>query len=150
MNDNSEFRTVLQQVGLRYTWQRQAVWDEIKSTDEHRDADDIFIALKQGGYSLSRATVYRTIDVLVSHGLVRKLELGDGRMRLEHKLDNQHHDHLICEYCGRIVEFVDPDIESLQTEIAAQHGFTLSRHVHQLYGKCTAYPDCDHYKSQDR
>ncbi len=147
MGLDREFRTVLKKEGMRHTWQRQAVWDEIKSTDGHRDADDIFISLKRGGYPISRATVYRTIDVLVSHGLVRKLDIGEGRMRLEHRLDNNHHDHLICEQCGKIIEFVNEDIEKLQTEIAAEHGFTLTRHVHQLFGHCKDYPNCDNNKS---
>ncbi|MFQ6614859.1 MAG: Fur family transcriptional regulator [Fidelibacterota bacterium] len=150
MKLNQQFRDILREEGMRHTWQRQAIWDEIKSTDEHRDADDIFLGLKQAGYPISRATVYRTIDVLVSHGLVRKLDIGEGRMRLEHKLDSQHHDHLICENCGRIIEFVNPEIEALQSEISTAHGFALSHHVHQLFGRCLAYPDCEYYRSQNR
>ncbi|NOZ75948.1 MAG: transcriptional repressor [FCB group bacterium] len=150
MTINQEFRDVLREEGMRHTWQRQAVWDEIKSNDEHRDADDIFICLKQAGYPISRATVYRTIDVLVSHGLVRKLDIGEGRMRLEHKLDSHHHDHLICENCGRIIEFISPEIEALQSKISSAHGFALTHHVHQLFGRCLSYPDCDYYRSQNR
>ncbi|RMF07313.1 MAG: transcriptional repressor [Candidatus Neomarinimicrobiota bacterium] len=150
MDENQEFISILRAEGLRYTWQRQAIWDEIKSTDEHRDADDIYLSLKQAGKTISRATVYRTIDVLVKYGFIRKLEFGEGRMRLEHKLDPAHHDHLVCENCGRIIEFVDDRIEDLQTAVCQQHGFQLTRHVHQLFARCQAYPDCEYYQSQHR
>ena len=68
----------LQNEGLRYTSQRQIVWDEICKTDDHRDAEEIYFTIKQSGKKVSRATVYRTIDVLVKNNLVRKLKLGDG------------------------------------------------------------------------
>ena len=97
----------LQNEGLRYTSQRQIVWDEICKTDDHRDAEEIYITIRQGGKKVSRATVYRTIDVLLKNNLVRKLELGDGRKRYENKLDSSHHDHIICIQCCRINEFMD-------------------------------------------
>ena len=104
----------LKNEGLRYTSQRQIVWDEICKTDDHRDAEDIYFKIKTSGQKVSRATVYRTIDILVKNNLVRKLELGDGRNRYENKLDSSHHDHIICIQCGRIDEFMDENIEKLQ------------------------------------
>ena len=92
--------------------------------------------MKKKGKSISRATVYRTIDLLVKNNLVRKLELGDGRARYESKMNSSHHDHLICMDCGDILEFVDDEIESKQEEIALQNGFVLKKHIHQLFGSC--------------
>ena len=126
----------LQNEGLRYTSQRQIVWDEICKTDDHRDAEEIYFKIKQGGHKVSRATVYRTIDVLVKNNLVRKLELGDGRNRYENKLDSSHHDHIVCIQCGRIDEFMDENIEKLQDEIAKKYHFKIVRHIHQLFGIC--------------
>ena len=74
-----KLKKALSKEGLRYTEQRQAVWDELCSNDEHRDAEEIYLSLKGHGLKASRATVYRTIDVLVKNDLVRKLELGDGK-----------------------------------------------------------------------
>ena len=88
------------------------------------------------GQKVSRATVYRTIDVLVKNNLVRKLELGDGRNRYENKLDSSHHDHIICIQCGKINEFMDEDIENLQDEIAKKYQFKIVRHIHQIFGLC--------------
>jgi Fur family ferric uptake transcriptional regulator len=136
MDRTAALKAVLKRENLRYTPQRKAVWDELCSSDEHRNAEDIYLALRGNGVRVSRATVYRTIDVLVRHGMVRKLDLGEGRSRYEHKLDPTHHDHLICINCGQIVEFVNTGIERLQEEVARQHQFQLKRHIHQLFGLC--------------
>ena len=124
---------VLRKEGLRYTAQRQAVWDEIKKSNEHRDAEDIYLQLKSKNNNVSRATVYRTIDVLVKNHLVRKMDLGDGRNLFEPRLDDEHHDHMICLDTGKIIEFYDEDLENLQDKIAEKHGYEIVRHVHQLF-----------------
>ena len=126
---------VLRKEGLRFTSQRQAVWDEIKKSEEHRDAEDIYLQLKSNNHNVSRATVYRTIDVLVKNQMVRKMDLGDGRNLFEPRIDDEHHDHMICLDTGRIIEFFDEDLEDLQDKIAEKHGYKVVRHVHQLFVK---------------
>ena len=123
---------VLRKEGLRYTSQRQAVWDEIKKSEEHRDAEDIYLELKSNNHNVSRATVYRTIDVLVKNQMVRKMDLGDGRNLFEPRIDDEHHDHMICLDTGKIIEFFDEELEDLQDKIAEKHGYKVVRHVHQL------------------
>ena len=132
-----QLKRVLKKEGLRYTQQRQSVWDELCATDDHRDAEEIYLAIRQSGLNVSRATVYRTIDVLVKNRMVRKLELGDGRARYEHKVNATHHDHLICIQCGKIEEFMDEVIESRQDEIVKKFGYKLVRHIHQLFIICS-------------
>ncbi len=136
MNKYSVLKEVLKDNGLRYTQQRQTVWDELCSTSDHRDAEDIYVTLVRNGLSVSRATVYRTIEVLVKKGLARKLDIGDGRSRYEMRQDNSHHDHMICVNCGRIEEFVDLRIEELQKDVAVRNSFILKTHKLQLYGLC--------------
>ena len=126
---------VLRKEGLRYTSQRQAVWDEIKKSEEHRDAEDIYLQLKSNNHNVSRATVYRTIDVLVKNQMVRKMDLGDGRNLFEPRIDDEHHDHMICLDTGKIIEFFDEELEDLQDKIAEKHGYKVVRHVHQLFVK---------------
>ena len=126
---------VLRKEGLRYTSQRQAVWDEIKKSEEHRDVEDIYLQLKSNNYNVSRATVYRTIDVLVKNNMVRKMDLGDGRNLFEPSIDDEHHDHMICLDTGKIIEFFDEELEELQDKIAEKHGYKVVRHVHQLFVK---------------
>ena len=126
---------ILRKEGLRYTSQRQAVWDEIKKSEEHRDAEDIYLQLKSNNHNVSRATVYRTIDVLVKNQMVRKMDLGDGRNLFEPRIDDEHHDHMICLDTGKIIEFFDEELEDLQDKIAEKHGYKVVRHVHQLFVK---------------
>lgn len=129
-------KNVLQSEGLRFTKQRESVWEEILSTDDHRDADEIYMAIRKKGTAVSRATVYRTIDVLVKNNMVRKLDVGIGPSKFEHKMDALHHDHIICIQCGRIEEFMVDRIEELQDQVAEEYGFKLVRHIHQLFGLC--------------
>jgi len=136
MASPNQLKKALKKEGLRYTQQRQSIWNEMCATDEHRDAEEIYLSLRNEGMSVSRATVYRTIDVLVKNNLVRKLELGDGRARYEHKMDLEHHDHLICVQCGKIEEFMDETIEEIQEKIVNELGFKLIRHIHQLFVIC--------------
>jgi len=137
MNDsnNQIFKEILRKEGLRYTKQRQAVWDEIQSSQEHRDAEDIYMSIRNNGVNVSRATVYRTIDVLVKNRMVRKMDVGDGRNRYEPRLDKAHHDHMICIETGKIIEFYNEELEGLQEKIAEENGYVLVRHIHQLFVK---------------
>ena len=124
---------ILKSEGLRYTEQRKAIWDEIRNSNEHRDAEDIYLKLKSNGVSVSRATVYRTIDVLVKNRLVRKMDVGEGRSLFEPRLDDKHHDHMICIDTGNIIEFYNEELENLQDNIAKENGYEVVRHVHQLF-----------------
>ncbi len=129
-------KETLQKEGLRYTQQRQEIWNELRSSNEHRDAEEIFFTLRKRGFIVSRATVYRTIDVLVKNKLIDKLDIGDGRARFEYNEKYVHHDHLVCTRCGKIVEFYNNEIEELQKEIAKQYNFKLLDNSHQLFGIC--------------
>ena len=137
MNHVDTLKNVLKNEGLRYTQQRQIIWDEIRNSSEHRDAEEIYFEIKtKNQIKVSRATVYRTIDVLVKNKLVRKLELGDGKALYENKIDEAHHDHMICVQCGRIEEFVNDDIEKIQDEIVKSFDYKMIRHIHQLFVLC--------------
>ena len=135
INHIETLKNILKNEGLRYTKQRQGIWDEIRSSSEHRDAEEIYLHLNNNNIKVSRATVYRTIDVLVKNNLVRKMELGDGRALYEHKLNEEHHDHIICVETGKIIEFYNEDLENLQEDIVKKYGYKLVRHVHQLFVK---------------
>jgi len=136
MNDIDILKKVLIREGLRYTQQRQIIWDEIRNSSNHRDAEEIYLIIKKKNkIKVSRATVYRTIDVLVKNNLVRKMELGDGRALYEHKFEEEHHDHMICVETGKITEFYNEKLEELQEEIVKDQGYELVRHVHQLFVK---------------
>ena len=132
----NRFKEALKKEGLKYTPQRTAVLEEIIKDKGHRESEEIYLALKKRGQHVSRATVYRTMDILVNNDFARKMNLGDGRARYESKVNSPHHDHLVCMDCGLIIEFMDQKIEDLQDEIAIQYEFQLKRHIHQLFGLC--------------
>jgi Fur family ferric uptake transcriptional regulator len=134
-SQKDKFDNILRKSGLRYTPQRQAVLDELNRTDDHRDVEEIYFSLKERDLNVSRATVYRTLEILVNHQLVRRLDLGEGKYRFESR-KRKHHDHIICLDCNKIMEFVNERIEELQDEIAKEYGFSLTKHVHQLFGRC--------------
>ena len=136
MNNTDTLKQILHKENLRYTQQRQEVWDEICASDEHQDAENIYNSLRKRQIKVSRATVYRTIHVLVKNNLVRRLNLDDGRSRFENKVGIEHHDHIVCLDCRKIVEFMDETIEKMQIRIAKEQGFEIVRHVHQLFGRC--------------
>ena len=132
----SNFKDVLKKGGLKITPQRIAVLEEIMKDKGHRESEDVYMAIKTRKTHVSRATVYRTLDILVQHGFARKLNLGDGRARYETKIDSPHHDHMICNNCGKIIEFINHEIEKIQEDIAKHHQFKLQQHIHQLFGIC--------------
>ena len=132
----NRFKLALRAESLRMTSQRLAVLEDILASEGHRECDDIFLSLREKGIPVSRATIYRTLDILEQVGFVRKLDIGDGRFRYENKLAQSHHDHFICLECGRIIEFVDRGIERLQENLSREHDFQLVRHIHLLFGIC--------------
>ncbi len=132
----NRFKLALRAESLRLTSQRLAVMEDILASEGHRECDDIFLSLRERGIPVSRATIYRTLDVLEQVGFVRKMDIGDGRFRYENKLAQSHHDHLICLECGRIIEFVDRGIDRRQENLSREHDFQLIRHIHLLFGIC--------------
>ena len=128
-------KSVLIKEKLRLTDQRIAIWNQIQNSKKHMDVEEIFSLLKTKKKIVSRATIYRTLDVLVRNRLIRKMDVGDGYSLYEPRLDNDHHDHMICEDTGDIIEFFSEELELLQEKIAREHGYTVIRHTHQLFVK---------------
>jgi Fur family ferric uptake transcriptional regulator len=122
---------------LKITPQRRKIVDMLlKSEGHHLSAEEFHMRLKNAGVNVGQATIYRTLKLLCASGLARDVRFGDGVSRYELEYGNDHHDHLICEACGRQLEVVDKDIERLQELLAIRHGFTLTSHRMDLYGIC--------------
>jgi Fur family transcriptional regulator, ferric uptake regulator len=134
--ERQQFLELLRGRGQRVTGERLALFDEIFSQHGHIDAEALFGAMKARGLKISRATVYRNLDLLVECGLARKQRLGSRGFLYEHVHPGQQHDHLVCTGCGRVVEFVSPGIAALQAEICRAHGFVPARHTLQITGLC--------------
>ena len=136
VREKERFLQFLRGRGQRVTAERLALFDEIFSQHGHIDAEQLLSAMKARGLKISRATVYRNLDLLVESGLARKQRLGSRGFLYEHVHAGQHHDHLVCTGCGRVVEFVSPGIAALQAEICRAHGFVPMRHTLQIAGLC--------------
>lgn len=138
-NIKERFELTLKREGQRLTHQRQEVFERIFATHEHFTAEGLYQALRQtSGGKVSRATVYRTLDLLERGGFVNSFNTGLGEKVYEHIAGHDHHDHMVCRACGMIVEFVDARIERLQAENARRHGFKILRHILRLEGLCQA------------
>jgi len=125
----------LLQKGLKRSGQREVILEALEKSKKHLSVDDIFAVVHNRHPDIGRATVYRTVKVLQDAGLVSELAL-EGRSRFEIEWKREHHDHFICESCGSIFEFVNPEIERLQDESAAEIDFAITRHKHQIFGLC--------------
>ncbi|RAJ97692.1 Fur family ferric uptake transcriptional regulator [Larkinella arboricola] len=125
--------------GLRRSLERFAILEEVYSRDDHFDAEDLYQAMHQRSFAVSRATVYNTLDVLVDCGLVRKNQFGDEdntKSRFEKGLGRQQHAHLICVNCHRVIEFCDPRLQLIKTTVGDTMQFQVESHSLVFYGEC--------------
>ncbi len=130
------FRQFLATEGLKLTNERVALIEEIFSTHYHFEADELLAKMKTKGLKISRATVYRTLELLVKSGMVRRVHLGEDHYHYEHVTADSHHDHLICTTCGTVIEFNDEELEKRQMEICERKRFTPTFHNLQILGLC--------------
>jgi Fur family ferric uptake transcriptional regulator len=140
LQERERFIAFIRERGQRVTSERLTLLDEIFAQHGHIDAEHLLESLRSRGAKISRATVYRNLELLVECGLVHKQRLGRDRHLYEHVHAGQRHDHLVCAECGRVVEFISPGIAAMQTEICRAHGFRPERHALQITGLCNA---CD-------
>lgn len=119
--------------GLRMTEQRRVIVAVLQQSDDHPDVEELYSRASSVDSGISIATVYRTVKLFEETGILERLEFGDGRARYE-DAERNHHDHLIDLHTGKVIEFVDPEIEALQERIAAKLGYDLRGHKLELYG----------------
>ncbi len=129
---------------LRKTTERYAVLDELYKLpqDDHIDVETLFLKMRNKEYTISRATVYNSIDLLVDCGLVVKHNFKDKNALYEPALTYEHHDHLVCNDCLKIKEFLDPDIENIKDRVGKSLGSQIKLHSLVFYGDCTI-TDCE-------
>jgi len=128
----------LRRSGFRWTSQRALIVRAALATHDHFTAEQLLELCRKQDPKVSRATVYRTLAVLEDSGFVEGLETGDGGRRFEHVLGHEHHDHMVCLSCERIIEFRDDELERRQELAAEKVGFQIQRHSLRLYGQCKA------------
>ncbi|OWU83724.1 Fur family transcriptional regulator [Oceanicola sp. 22II-s10i] len=119
--------------GLRMTGPRRVIAEVLDTSRDHPDVEELHARANARDNRISLATVYRTVKLFEEQGILEKVDFGDGRARYE-DAERDHHDHLIDLDTGRVIEFVDPEIEKLQERIAAKLGYELRGHRLELYG----------------
>lgn len=132
------FSEFLKTKGLKFTRPRRELLEKIFSMHDHFTADQLLDRLKTERVAASKATVYRTLAVMLECELLTSHDFGEGARYYEHTFGHEHHDHLFCLRCKRIVEFRDNRIESLQDQVALEAGFQIVSHSLKLYGLCAA------------
>ena len=130
---------------LKLTKQREIILEAFLESD-HISAEDLHREISKRNVHVGLATIYRTLNLLCEIGIGEQRYFGDIKTVYDNVARKKHHDHLICEKCGKIIEFESPDIERLQEEMAKKHGFTLNRHRLELYGNCSDWENCDDFK----
>lgn len=131
-------KKIIRDLGLKVTDQRLLILEVVRRGPNHFTAQDVFEAVVAKNPSVGFATVYRFLRTLSEQNYVSEIRLGGMPARYEWAAKD-HHDHLTCTSCNRIVEFENHEIERLQEKVAKEFGFVLNHHVLELYGTCS---DC--------
>ena len=133
-----KLRNIVKKKGLKQSNQRENIVAILFKAKKHLTPEEILLELKKDGISMGLATIYRTLSLLEKEGMVNTISFGQEGKKYE--LDRgEHHDHMICIECGKIIEFFDPQMEAIQERIAQKNGFKILSHQMNLYGLC---PDC--------
>ena len=119
--------------GVKLTEQRRIIAQVMSKSNDHPDVDELYMRVSKIDPKISIATVYRTVKLFEESGILAKHEFKGSKARYE-ELNEGHHDHLIDVKTGKIIEFVDHEIEKLQKKVAEKHGYKLVDHKLELYG----------------
>ncbi len=135
--DNKE----LKKAGLKVTLPRVKILEILETVPQrHMSAEDVYRALLDSDEEIGLATVYRVLTQFEAAGLVRRHNFEGGSAVFELD-DGSHHDHIVCQQCGEVVEFFDEIIEERQHAVAEKHGFEIGEHALVIYGNCVR-EDC--------
>jgi Fur family ferric uptake transcriptional regulator len=137
---DQKFEYYLRKKNLKLTQERRDILDEMSGSDRHFGPEELLLQLRDKGKRVSRATIYRTLDLLVNSGVVKRVCLGPQQFYYESiAKKEQRHSHLVCLKCGKIVEFSDEVAEGRITQICRENEFKMTSRCFQIFGLCS---DC--------
>lgn len=146
------FTEYLEKQSLRRTPERFSILREVYALNDHFDIDSLYLHMRKKKSTVSRATIYNTIEHLLACDLVTRHQFGKNLALFEKSYAYKQHDHLICQDCGKVFEFCDPRVQQIQTMMGDILGFDVSHHSLNLFGKCRmlqAEGDCGHLRKKN-
>ena len=131
------FRRYLRDQGLPVTQQREVIAEVVFDSESHQSVEDIEAKLRTHGERIGKATIYRTLEMLVRSGLVAEYDFGEGYKRYKHLFgQGLVHEHLVCTECGKVTEINSRELAQVQEDVAKSHNFMPSRYRLEIYGLC--------------
>jgi len=130
------FSTFLKKRGQRLTKERSAILQRTISRNGHFDPETLYLDIRNGGVKASRASVYRTINLLCECGLIEQVRKTEHGTIYERSFGHEHHDHMLCTECGSAIEFFSDKLERLQEDLCRQQGFQGTSHTLEIRGYC--------------
>lgn len=135
--EKQQFKKLFKQEYIDDFEDRFNILEVFLQTERHLTIDELIKLLKENGYNFEPDFIRDTLKLMVRFGFAKKNKFNNGPIRYEHMHLGQHHDHMICTKCRKIVEFREDRLEDLQVQIAAAHGFHMLQHKMEIYGICS-------------
>ncbi|MBW1708987.1 MAG: transcriptional repressor [Deltaproteobacteria bacterium] len=135
--EKKELRRILSQAGYKRTKDILAILDTFLATEAHQTPADLRKRLRRAGLNFDTGIIQEALDIFCKYGFAQRKEFSDRETCYEHQHLGDHHDHLICTRCGRLEEFISPEMEELQTKLAREKGFIPLKHRMEIYGLCS-------------
>jgi Fur family ferric uptake transcriptional regulator len=131
------FRQFIRNKGLRNTPEREQVVKAIFSIHDHFDVDELHLLVRRQNEKISKATIYRTLPLLLESGLIQEAYFEDGHLHYEHIYGHEHHCHLRCLECGIVMEFTEETVKDVEQKVGERYDFQVAGHKLEVYGYCT-------------
>lgn len=132
-----KFREYLKSRGLKSTKEREVIASELLRSRGHFDPEGFYIGMRKRGLKVSKASLYRTLPLLLESGLIRQVEKTDKHAHYELVFGAAHHDHMLCVSCGKVIEFYSKPLEGLQDKLCRGHDFESLSHTLEIMGYCS-------------
>ena len=137
IQEKKQFKKLFKHEHIDNFEERFKVFEVFLQTENHLTVNELLDLSNKNGYQLESDFVRDTLKLMCRFGFARKIKFEDGPVRYEHRHLGQHHDHMICTKCRKIIEFEEQQLENLQIQIAAAYGFHMLQHKMEIYGICS-------------
>ena len=137
LQEKEQFKKLFEQEDIDSLEDRMKVLEVFFQTEQHLSESELSEIIKEKNITLAPDFISDTLDLMCRYGFAHKHRFNNGGIRYEHRHIGQHHDHMICTKCNQIIEFKNNQLENLQLQVAATHGFHMLQHKMEIYGICT-------------